>query len=213
MMFNRGSIKNTFFSMVGTLVALLLLAACDGMGTRSGYVGVDGTLYLEGLNGPLALPSIQGPVDNVSYWDGDGVQGGASITIDLSQQRAFLYKGNRLVGVSKISSGNERYPTPKGKFTIKQKNKNHRSNLYGDFVDRHGKPLVRDVESKDKPPPGLKFLGASMPNFMRFNKGIGMHAGFLPGYPASHGCVRMPEDMSEQFFKTVSLGTPVTVVE
>jgi lipoprotein-anchoring transpeptidase ErfK/SrfK len=52
-----------------------------------------------------------------------------------------------------------------------------------------------------------------MTNFMRLTPdGIGMHAGFLPGYPASHGCIRMPEHMSENFFNNVNLGTPVTIV-
>jgi hypothetical protein len=41
---------------------------------------------------------------------------------------------------------------------------------------------------------------------------VGLHAGYLPGYPASHGCVRMPHDLAAQFFAQVSIGTPVTVV-
>jgi hypothetical protein len=51
-----------------------------------------------------------------------------------------------------------------------------------------------------------------MPYFMEFSPAIGMHAGYLPGYPASHGCVRMPRDLAEQFFERVHSGTPVTVV-
>jgi lipoprotein-anchoring transpeptidase ErfK/SrfK len=50
-----------------------------------------------------------------------------------------------------------------------------------------------------------------MPYFMRIVGGIGMHAGYLPGYPASHGCIRMPEFMAENFFRSVSVGTPVTI--
>ena len=50
-----------------------------------------------------------------------------------------------------------------------------------------------------------------MPYFMRIVGGIGMHAGYLPGYPASHGCIRMPEFMAENFFNSVSVGTPVTI--
>ena len=51
-----------------------------------------------------------------------------------------------------------------------------------------------------------------MPNFMRITQGgVGMHAGYIPGYPASHGCIRMPEKMSQIFFQNVSLGTPVIV--
>ena len=50
-----------------------------------------------------------------------------------------------------------------------------------------------------------------MPNFMRFNGGVGMHTGFLPGYPASHGCVRMPDHMARVFFENAEIGTPVVV--
>ena len=50
-----------------------------------------------------------------------------------------------------------------------------------------------------------------MPNFMRFNHGIGMHTGFLPGYAASHGCVRMPEQMASKFYENAEIGTPVIV--
>jgi lipoprotein-anchoring transpeptidase ErfK/SrfK len=51
-----------------------------------------------------------------------------------------------------------------------------------------------------------------MPFFMRFSGAIGMHEGYLPGYPASHGCIRLPKHMAEIFFKAASVGTPVEVV-
>ena len=63
----------------------------------------------------------------------------------------------------------------------------------------------------DKIPPGAIYYAAPMPNFMRFTGGIGMHTGYLPGYAASHGCIRMPHQMSEKFFENVSVGTPVIV--
>jgi len=50
-----------------------------------------------------------------------------------------------------------------------------------------------------------------MPYFMRIVGGTGMHEGFLPGYPASHGCIRMPSFMAEAFFRNVAVGTPVKV--
>ena len=50
-----------------------------------------------------------------------------------------------------------------------------------------------------------------MPYYMQIAPGFGLHAGYLPGYPASHGCIRMPEFMAEAFFKSVSVGTPVTI--
>ena len=51
-----------------------------------------------------------------------------------------------------------------------------------------------------------------MPYFMQFSRGVGMHAGYLPGYPASHGCIRMPRDLASEFFARVQIGTPVRVV-
>jgi hypothetical protein len=51
-----------------------------------------------------------------------------------------------------------------------------------------------------------------MPYFVEFSPAVGMHAGYLPGYPASHGCVRMPRDLAALFFERVQIGTPVTVV-
>jgi lipoprotein-anchoring transpeptidase ErfK/SrfK len=63
-----------------------------------------------------------------------------------------------------------------------------------------------------KRPPGARFQGAPMPYFMRIHGGVGMHAGYLPGYPASHGCIRMPTDIAKIFFANASVGTPVSVV-
>ena len=72
--------------------------------------------------------------------------------------------------------------------------------------------MVPNVDvTKDPKPPGAHFKGTPMPYFMRIVSGTGLHAGYLPGYPASHGCIRMPEFMAENFFKSVSLGTPVTI--
>jgi len=150
--------------------------------------------------------------DSVSYWDGNGVHGAPSIVIDVSDQRAYFYKGNRLVGVSKVSSGRDGHDTPLGTFKIIQKNKNHESNLYGNYVWPGGQIAKQDVDvTKDPKPSGALFDGADMPYFMRFHNGVGMHAGYLPGFAASHGCVRMPNDMAEIYFRHVDVGTPVTV--
>lgn len=151
--------------------------------------------------------------DNVSYWDGDAATGAPSIRIDLTEQRAYFYKGGELVGISVISSGREGFGTTTGSFKIIQKSRDHKSNLYGDYVDAQtGAVVKKDVDtSKDKKPPGAVFDGAKMPFFMRIVGGIGMHEGFLPGYPASHGCIRMPGFMAEHFFNNVEKGTPVTI--
>ena len=152
------------------------------------------------------------PVDTVSYWDGDGVPGKPSVRIKLSEQRAYFYKGGELVGISQLSTGREGTGTPAGSFRITQKDRDHVSNLYGDYVDDADNVVVANVAvNKDPKPPGTRFKGAPMPYFMRIVGGVGMHAGYLPGYPASHGCIRMPEFMAENFFNAVSTGTPVTI--
>ena len=184
------------------LATALLLAACEDD---------QQTQYLGGVYGPGAVSS-SAPVDTVSYWDGDGVSGKPSVKIKLSEQRAYFYKGGELVGISQLSTGREGLGTPAGTFSITQKDKDHASSKYGDYVDEADNVVVPNVDvTKDPKPPGTRFKGAPMPYFMRIVGGVGMHAGYLPGYPASHGCIRMPEFMAENFFKTVSTGTPVTI--
>lgn len=169
------------------------------------------TQYLGGFR-PQAQPK-RANFDNVSYWDGSAATGAPSIRIDLGEQRAYFYKGGELVGISVISSGREGFGTTTGSFRIQQKDRDHKSSLYGDYVDAQTGAVVRkDIDtSKDRRPPGTVFDGAKMPFFMRITGGVGMHEGFLPGYPASHGCIRMPGFMAEHFFESVSTGTPVTI--
>lgn len=195
------------------LICCLLLAGLAGCASYDRRLTSSTTQYLTNGGQVVAKPSSVGMTDTVSYWDGDGVSGSPAITIDLREQKAFFYKSGKLVGVSMISSGREGYGTPAGNFKITQKNKDHISNLYGDYVDSGGNVVVANVGVKRDPrPPGTSFRGAPMPYFMRIHGGVGMHAGFLPGFPASHGCIRMPEQMAEIFFANVSHGTPVRVI-
>lgn len=167
--------------------------------------------YLGGVYGNNPV-STSAPQDSVSYWDGDGVPGKPTIKIKLGEQRAYFYKSGQLVGVSQLSTGREGLTTPSGSFSITQKDVAHVSSKYGDYVDAGDNVVVANVDvDKDPKPPGTHFKGAPMPYFMRIVGGVGMHAGYLPGYPASHGCIRMPEFMAENFFKSVSTGTPVTI--
>jgi len=168
------------------------------------------TQYLTAMGGASAQQ--RAPFDNVSFWDGEGVSGSPSVLISLGEQRAYFYKGNELVGVSLISTGREGLETPTGKFKIIQKDKDHKSSQFGDYIDAQGGIIKKEVDVKvDPKPPGAIFDGAKMPFFMRIVGGTGMHAGFLPGYPASHGCIRMPEFMAEAFFRNISVGVPVTI--
>ena len=150
--------------------------------------------------------------DDVSYWDGDHLTGSPTVRISLSRQRAYLYKGDQLAGVSLISSGREGLGTVTGQFRILEKDAEHASSLFGTYVDAQGEVMQEDVDTrKHSKPLGATYRGANMPNWMRIVGGTGMHAGFLPGYPASHGCIRMPAVMAEHFFHSVAEGTPVTI--
>ena len=134
-----------------------------------------------------------------------------SIEIDLGDQRAYLLYEGRAVLDSPICTGRYGHLTPAGSYRITDKDLSHTSSIYGKIVDRSGRTVVADADVDMMTPAGSRFVNAPMRYFMQFAPGIGMHAGYLPGYPASHGCVRMPEDKAITFFKAVSVGTPVNV--
>lgn len=202
---------------MNTLIRCSLAAVLATLVSSCGPAGPRRSDYLAGFgNGQAAYdPKHPAPAipDDVSYWDGDGVPGPSLIKIVRGQQKAYFYKGSTLVGVSRISSGNEDHGTPPGRYKITQKDKDHHSSAYGVYKDKATGQMINDnVDIRlDKMPAGAIFYAAPMPNFMRFNGGIGMHTGYLPGYPASHGCVRMPNQMAEKFFENVEVGTPVVV--
>lgn len=109
-----------------------------------------------------------------------------SITVSLPDQRAYVYRDGEMIGVTTVSTGARGRATPAGNYTILQKKPFHRSNLYSN---------------------------APMPFMQRLTwTGIAMHAGHLPGYPASHGCIRMPRAFAEQLYSLTDLGVSVTVV-
>jgi lipoprotein-anchoring transpeptidase ErfK/SrfK len=135
------------------------------------------------------------------------------VRVSLSKQRAYLMMGDEVVIDSPISSGKRSRPTPQGSFHVLEKDKDHRSSIYGDFVDSSGRVVRRGISSRiDAAPSGTHYVGADMKWFMRLtDEGVGMHVGYLPGYPASHGCIRMPSAAAEMFYNRVKVGTPVVV--
>lgn len=133
------------------------------------------------------------------------------VELDLGQQTAYLIRGRQVLLESPISSGRYGHLTETGSFTIIEKEKNHFSSMYGKIVDAHGNTIVADADADMKVPRGGKFIPAPMRYFMRFHSATGMHAGYLPGYAASHGCVRMPEELAIAFYERVDIGTPVHV--
>lgn len=111
--------------------------------------------------------------------------GPVAIIVSLPRQLAHVYRNGVRIAVSTCSSGKAGHETPTGVFVILQKDAMHKSNLYSD---------------------------APMPNMNRLTwSGIALHAGNLPGYPASHGCVRLPLAFSQDLFSVTHLGTPVII--
>ena len=109
------------------------------------------------------------------------------IIVSLPEQVLYVYRNGVRIGRTTISSGKSRHQTPTGVFTILQKNVKHTSNL---------------------------FKGAKMPYMERLTwGGVAMHAGNLPGYPASHGCVRLPLDFAQKLYTVTSDGTTVIITD
>src|SRR5262249_54744475 len=107
------------------------------------------------------------------------------ISISLATQSLTLYDNGVAIAHSPISSGNAQNPSPTGVFSVIQKQRFHRSNLYSD---------------------------APMPFMQRITwSGVALHAGQLPGYPASHGCIRLPNDFAVRLWRTTSVGARVVI--
>jgi hypothetical protein len=109
------------------------------------------------------------------------------VLVSLPDQVMYVYRNGVRIGRSTVSTGTTGHRTPTGVFTVLQKKVDHESSIY---------------------------KGAKMPNMQRLTwTGIAMHAGQLPGYPASHGCVRLPEDFAEKLYTVTKLGTTVIIAD
>lgn len=148
-------------------------------------------------------------------WDGGG-RGISRVVIDLDEQKAIFYNGADRIGWSSVATGIDYFATPKGQFKITEKVADKRSNLYGRIYSSSGKlAAVNARKGVHRIPPGGRFQGANMPYFMRLTSGgVGMHGGPIPdpGTPASHGCIRLPQDIAPIVFDHVRVGTPVKIV-
>jgi len=107
------------------------------------------------------------------------------LVVSLNNQTVTVYDDDKVIAKSPISSGMTGHPTPTGVFSILEKNRVHHSNLYG---------------------------GAPMPFMQRVtNSGVALHAGDLPGYPASHGCIRLPYSFARNLFGITDVGARVII--
>ena len=154
-----------------------------------------------------AAPKIDKSLESVITPDN------SRVLVSLSKQRVYLMVGDQIYIDSPISSGKRGHETPTGSFRVMEKDPDHRSSIYGDFVDRSGRVVRSGVSTQiDSAPSGTHYLGASMKWFCRLTSGgVGMHVGILPGYAASHGCVRLPSDIAPLIYQKVKVGTPAVI--
>ena len=149
-------------------------------------------------------------------WNGGSRPGPLSVNIDLSEQKAYLFKGGENVGWTYVASGRSGFQSPTGTFRIMEKIVDKRSNRYGIIVDSHGNVVNSNATAGvSRVPPGGRFVGAKMPYWMRITGyGVGLHAGAIPnpGSPASHGCIRLPRDMAETIYQHAPVGARVTIM-
>ena len=140
-------------------------------------------------------------------------QDNSRVVVSLSKQRIYLMTGDQIYIDSPISSGKAGHESPKGHWSVLEKDANHRSSVYGNFVDRSGRTVRAGVSTKiDSAPSGTHYEGAPMKWFCRLTQyGVGFHIGILPGYPASHGCIRLPADIAPIIYSKVRVGTKVVV--
>lgn len=154
--------------------------------------------FLAGSTGIVALTTAPHALSRQVYKDATELQpgeftwepdlspsGAVAVIVSLPEQLVHVYRNGVRIAVSTCSTGKPGHSTPTGVFTVLQKDADHRSSTYNN---------------------------APMPNMNRLTwSGIALHAGNLPGYPASHGCVRLPLEFSRRLFEITHVGTPVII--
>jgi hypothetical protein len=109
------------------------------------------------------------------------------VVVSLTEQRSYVYRNGVEIGYTTVSTGKPGHETPTGIFTILQKDKNHHSSKYNNAPMPYQQRLTWD--------------------------GVALHAGGLPGYPESHGCVHLPSKFAEELFGASHMGMTVVVVD
>ena len=172
-----------------------------------------GQLFQPQMRKPAELLRKQEPLKVNQSLLKQATQDNTHIVVSIPKQRVYLMIGEQIVADGPVSSGKRGHTSPTGHMHVLEKDPNHHSSLYGDFVNSSGRVVRGGVSARiDSAPSGTHFAGAAMKWFLRLTEdGVGMHIGILPGYPASHGCVRESSEGAKLFYDHVKVGTPVDV--
>ncbi|MET1113130.1 MAG: L,D-transpeptidase family protein [Allosphingosinicella sp.] len=176
---NQASVRNLI--VAGSVLLLAFTPLC------SAYAEVVGPAAAAVEPAPAAVEqAILRPGEFV--WQPErSPQGAVEIVVSIPLQRAYVYRGGVLIGVTTVSTGKPGHSTPTGKFDILEKRARHFSNLYNN---------------------------APMPFMQRLTwGGVALHAGQIPGRPASHGCVRLPLEFARHLFGVTSVGASVHIIK
>lgn len=165
--------------------------AGQGMGPsrRSVLAGIGGVVLAVEIPGSIAQEAVKDVLKlkpgEFSWTPEVQPDGPVAVVVSIPEQRVHVYRNGVRIAVSTCSTGKAGHETPTGTFVVLQKDADHKSSTYDD---------------------------APMPFMNRLTwQGIALHAGKLPGYPASHGCVRLPIEFSKKLFEVTHLGTPVII--
>ncbi len=181
--------------IIGLVIALILKRAFEILMPR--------TLLVAALTLAVALPSFAEPFWGARHsepvetdpsllrpgqfiWEGDAVPSGPMVVVvSLPEQRAYVYRNGIRIGTTTVSTGKPGHGTPTGIFLVLQKDKDHHSKKYNNAAMPYTERLTWD--------------------------GIALHAGGLPGYPSSHGCVHLPSEFARRLFEISPMGMTVVI--
>lgn len=176
---NQVSVRNLL--VAGSVLLLAFTPVC------SAYAEIVGPAAAAVEPAPAAVEQAQLSPGEFVWQPERSPQGAVEMVVSIPLQRAYVYRGGTLIGVTTVSTGKPGHRTPTGKFDILEKRAKHFSNLYNN---------------------------APMPFMQRLTwGGIALHAGQIPGRPASHGCVRLPLAFARNLFSVTRVGASVHIVD
>lgn len=206
-----------FLSLI--LLLLLCLSACKQVEGRSSMSADEWELASKNKRVARTFEEfINSPNYSMSrdMWRGRALQlhdpRHSRVEILLAEQRGRLFIHDQIAMDFPICSGRVGgHETPRGRFRISEKQREHRSSLYGSWVNARDEIVKSDASSGERAPAGTHFKGALMTYWMRFNGAIGMHVGSVYRSGASHGCVRIPPEACSILFEKLAVGSVVVV--